>query len=1115
MRKKHKKALLAAAVLLGVGLVIAAMISPALAIVAVGVMQIAVLVLLVDSRPTIVSRAAARARRLRKRVTPTSRAAVSSASREDPASAALRKRMRAQDVKLIRASLVFDQEWYEAQAGAAFESINDAIVDYLVKGHRAGHSPHVLFNPLEPRSWASAVSHPNLLVAYLKNEGELWGKPTSLLFDPARLDNSLSSSDFSPLTAFLRNRGSDAPLPYEADPWFLRDGLTLDDVRPFLLSQHKRWQANDALLAPTRKTVEEPAPTQELAEAVAAFVSRSDEPPLVSVILPTWNRAGTLAASIESIANQSYAAWELIVADDGSIDDTALVLEAASSRDERITPLALEHRGVSAARNAALARARGEFVAFLDSDNAWEPDFLLSMVAFLETYGHDAAYSMVEVTLNGEKFFRTVPATRESLRVANSIAQPALVARRSLIERAGGFDESLLRAVDYDLVLSLSDLTELVQVPYVGLRYSEDDQDPNRISEAQSIAWNFYVRDRHRWAAATLPECQPGLVSIIIDDARSPLELHTTLTSLRRHLGDLPTEIFILPTSNSWSAVQSFTLAEFSTMDVHVLPIVGVAHRAALRINHALRAARGEYVFVTTAQHRYIDGTISDLIATLTSSDAAAVHPVVLDDNLLIADAGVVYGSNGKDPIGLLHGLPSDWPCWSSTSVEVPGATLPLLMRGSTVRSLHGLNTKLRQLWADIDLSQRAAELEAKPVIVKTNHAVQLHGVSEFARGLGLEQDVRMFASLWPEAPAGSVEAVRAAGASATFEGFAAVSVPHDPNMWSHATWRPRDDGILDVVDRPQRPLQWSIKTATPAEARAVTWGDFHFAQALADALRSLNQRVSVDFGTNVARASASSDDVVLTLRGLTSVPIPSEATSLVWVISHPDKVSARELGTYDLRYAASATWPTMMASQWGIDITPLLQCTDPQRFYIDDVSVPDVSGKLLMVGNSRRQYRPAANAAANAGLPILIYGSDWEDFVSAEYIAGSYVPNEELQRYYRSAQWALNDHWPEMRDHGFISNRVFDVLAAGGRLLSDDVTGLDSLVPRDVLPHGIATFRSPLELLAVVDAGTAVYYPEGSLEAVSDHVRAHHSFESRAKVMLEDVRRHRAQRAL
>src|SRR5699024_5144649 len=104
----------------------------------------------------------------------------------------------------------------------------------------------------------------------------------------------------------------------------------------------------------------------------------------------------------------------------------------------------------------------------------------------------------------------------------------------------------------------------------------------------------------------------------------------------------------------------------------------------------------------------------------------------------------------------------------------------------------------------------------------------------------------------------------------------------------------------------------------------------------------------------------------------------------------------------------------------------------------------------------------PVVWHTTNAGLPVAVYGNDWDDRVPEENIAGTYVPNDELRRYYRGATWALNDHWPDMRDRGFVSNRIFDILAAGGRLLTDDVTGLEEIVPTSLLPHGPATFRSP-----------------------------------------------------
>lgn len=1090
-----------------------ALISTPVALAVLGALQVAALLIALDNRRVVSSRVFAAARKLERHLIH----ALTGKSASERSRSKRRDDVRggeagwAEEIALIKASLVFDQEWYETQIAGTLPTLEAAIAHYLERGSRAGFSPHPLFD----QRWAPAAKKKqavNPLVAYLRNDEHLWEKPTSALFDPAFLDEKLAFGEYGPLSAFIRERGSDAPLPCDPDDAMIRPGLTLDEVRPHMLEMSRAWRQREDSVAATRGSGTPPEPSPELADALDSFVASGRPAPLVSVVLPTWNRAKLLRAAIDSIKAQSYENWELIIADDGSIDDTRLVLESEAARDVRIKPVLLPHRGVSAARNAALAHAKGEYIAFLDSDKVWEPDFLRAMIAYLERFGHDAGYSIVEVSKNGNPFYRSVAATRESLLLGNSIDQTALVARRSLIEQTGGFDESLKRAVDYDLILSLNELTELTQVPFVGVRYTEDDQDPNRISEAQSVAWNFYVQDRRMWRYASPPDVEPGLLTVVVDDVETGQDARAVLADLSAYVGRRPTEFILVARSNEWSTVQSLALAELSRFDVRVLSMPGGASRP-LRVNDALRAARGEHVYLTTAHHRHVDGTVADLLAAFEESGASAAHPVVLDSKRLVSDAGVIYSTAGTDPVGLLQGLPADWAAWRSPVVPVPGATLPLLLRGSTVRAINGMNTKLYSLWADVDMSQRAAAAVAEPVVVATEVVAQAMRPTAFSHSKQTEADVRMFASSWAKAPDGSATASEAAGVVATFEGFTAISATRDPAVWTRAVWRPAAPAasVTSTADRPARPLQWSIKTAAPADDRADSWGDYHFANSLAAALKTLGQRASVDFEPNAARATANADDVVLNLRGLRQYPLPADATSLIWVISHPEHVSAKELERYDLRYAASALWPQRIADQWGVDVKPLLQCTDPTRFYIDDEPVAEVQGKLLMVGNSRNDYRPAAWHTANAGLPVAIYGTLWEKFVDEKFIAGSYVPNDQLRRYYRSAAWALNDHWADMRDDGFISNRVFDVLAAGGRLLTDRAAGMDELFPRDILPNGVAAFSTPAELLAIAEGDPERFYDESRLAAISEHVRDLHSFEARARVLIDDVMRHRS----
>ena len=108
---------------------------------------------------------------------------------------------------------------------------------------------------------------------------------------------------------------------------------------------------------------------------------------VVSVIVPTYNRRETIQTAIASVQRQTFSDWELIVVDDGSTDDTAALIEGS---DPRLVLLRQENQGVNGARNAGLLRARGRYIAFLDSDDEWLPHHLeLSMAFFRAFPGED------------------------------------------------------------------------------------------------------------------------------------------------------------------------------------------------------------------------------------------------------------------------------------------------------------------------------------------------------------------------------------------------------------------------------------------------------------------------------------------------------------------------------------------------------------------------------------------------------------------------------------------------------------------------------------------------------------------------------------------------------
>jgi glycosyltransferase involved in cell wall biosynthesis len=233
-----------------------------------------------------------------------------------------------------------------------------------------------------------------------------------------------------------------------------------------------------------------------------AAENRHSSPPMVSVVLPTFNRLKYLRPAIESVYAQTFRDWELIIADDGSDLETRQYLQSLET-ELRVTVVWLSHTGrPSMARNAGLLKAVGEYVAFLDSDDLWAPrklqrqietlraraDCRWSYTAFLrvDAGGNPLAEEVRRPWVPYEgNIFEQVVTGRASIRT------PSVLATRELITQAGGFDEAMLSAEDYDLWLRLALYSEVAVVdePLVYVRYHEE----NHTREWQTA---FVGRDR-------------------------------------------------------------------------------------------------------------------------------------------------------------------------------------------------------------------------------------------------------------------------------------------------------------------------------------------------------------------------------------------------------------------------------------------------------------------------------------------------------------------------------------------------------------------------------------------------------------------------------------------
>jgi GT2 family glycosyltransferase/spore maturation protein CgeB len=287
-----------------------------------------------------------------------------------------------------------------------------------------------------------------------------------------------------------------------------------------------------------------------------------------------------------------------------------------------------------------------------------------------------------------------------------------------------------------------------------------------------------------------------------------------------------------------------------------------------------------------------------------------------------------------------------------------------------------------------------------------------------------------------------------------------------------------------------------AVKIGPPDHETAERSGDTHFARVFAAALRRSRYATRIDILPEWHDRDRQAVDVAVHLRGLTPyVPKPSHV-NVLWVISHPEDVTAGECEPFDLVLVASDLHATRLREAVNVPVHTMYQATDPHRFSPTEPD-PDLHAELLFVGNSRLQDRHGVRWAVEARLPLTIYGSEWEGLVDPRLVRAAYFPNERLNDLYCSADIVLNDHWPDMRDAGLISNRIFDALACGAFVISDSVSGIGAM-----FDGAVPTYSSREELAELVRHYLAHPAERKQLAARGMKiVRDHHTFDARAAV--------------
>ncbi|MBI4673357.1 MAG: glycosyltransferase [Chloroflexi bacterium] len=222
----------------------------------------------------------------------------------------------------------------------------------------------------------------------------------------------------------------------------------------------------------------------------------------VSILIPTYNRAHYLPETLASALQQTFRDIEVIVVDDGSTDDTAQVVRATP--DPRVRYIYQENRGVSAALNTAWRAARGEYVAMLGSDDVMLPTQIETLLQHIE---RDAAIGLVYARAQAmdaqsnplPQILGSPPkfAGRElaSLLYGDCICGIACLVRRAILERVGGFDETLIANEDWDLWIRMAEISRLAFHDEILARYR---MHPTSLTGGRSKQYRRVILDRMR-----------------------------------------------------------------------------------------------------------------------------------------------------------------------------------------------------------------------------------------------------------------------------------------------------------------------------------------------------------------------------------------------------------------------------------------------------------------------------------------------------------------------------------------------------------------------------------------------------------------------------------------
>lgn len=837
--------------------------------------------------------------------------------------------------------------------------------------------------------------------------------------------------------------------------------------------------------------------------------------PMISVVVPTYNRPASLTRALRSILDQTYRNFEIIVVNDAGTDVGDVV--AKLNAEQNILYVAHDtNKGLAAARNTGIRTARGKYIAYLDDDDIYLPHHLETLYTVLERANHKVAYTdayrahQKKVSGNYIVTERTIPYSfdldHDQLLVRNLVPVLCVMHEKSCLGEVGYFDESLPTHEDWDLWIRMSKkfkffhikkvtaevtwktdrttMTSEQNAPWLRIaeiyeKYKNDTIDKPDVIEQQrryiqALKQKYRETSRcsHQGDVAAYNKIRLNkskTVSIIIPVFNNVEYTKQCLKALIENTPNSPYEVVIVDNGSTDGTKEALKCLRGSVKIISNRENLGFAKAC----NQGAAAADGNYLVFLNNDTKVQPGWSRELVKVLENDPGVgAVGSKLLYPDGSVQHAGVVMleieGENALLPRHAFIQQPSD-PNFINVPMLFQAVTAACMMvRKSDFARVNGFDESYWNGSEDVDLCFKLAEIGKKIVYQPKSVVTHYESKSGKERHRGIRQNNKLLRERW----ANKIKPDIVVRNNQVREGISHIIQPYPKcdecisvsrSQYINALICWVQKFFVEGKSLPARRFRFVIKTCTPTRNH-LGWGDTPFANSLAKAITKLGNSCEVHFKDEWNQADKHID-VVIHLRGVYPYTPKPNHLNIVWIINHPERQTIEEINQFDIVFCASRIYLERLKNEINAPCFYLPQATD------DEVFTPSPSSTtkdidLLFVGNKYYNDKPRQIIqdvlATGKKYHLCVVGQRWHGFVNKEYYKAEFVEWHKLPELYSRAKIVLNDHHETMSQFGFVNNRTFDLAALKAFQISNYVEGIEEF--------GIVTYKSPEDLRRKLD---------------------------------------------